>query len=108
MVRKAAGTLVLTVMAACFALLAPAYWNNLWFNRDLAALAAEPGAAALPEAALVARVRQAAARRQIPLRSQDVRVERTPSGVKIATLYVVRADLFVSTVDLHFRPSAGR
>ena len=43
----------------------------------------------------------------IPLHTGDVTVERHSANLHIRALYVVRVDLPLYTVDLHFRPEAG-
>jgi hypothetical protein len=48
----------------------------------------------------------AAARRALPVRSENVRVRRGAGRVEIEVLYEVPVGLPLYTVDLHFRPRA--
>ena len=43
----------------------------------------------------------------LPVGADQVRIQRSPIGTQIEVRYFVRVDMFLYTVDLHFRPSAG-
>ncbi|MBI3681538.1 MAG: hypothetical protein HY235_14230 [Acidobacteria bacterium] len=61
----------------------------------------------VPPEVLAAAVAERAARLGLRLTADQVRVYRSDAGAYIEGRYAVRVDLFVYTVDLHFRPAAG-
>ncbi len=48
-----------------------------------------------------------AANLQLPVKAENVQVKRSGEALRIDVRYVVRVDLPVYTVDLHFYPGAG-
>lgn len=52
-------------------------------------------------------VLERAADLQLPVKADNVLVKRSPEGLRIEIRYVVRVDMPVYTVDLHFYPGAG-
>jgi hypothetical protein len=60
----------------------------------------------LTEEAIRAEVAKRAARLGLPLTPSQIRVEKDGSRVRVEAMYVVRVDLPLYSVDLHFRPAA--
>ena len=89
-------------------LLAPPYYENWKLQRYLSALAHDPASAHRSTDLLRALVVDKAAGMGLPVRTGDVQVAQGANSIKIEVLYVVHIDLPVYTVDLHFRPSAGK
>lgn len=83
--------------------LAPAYLQNLEYQRYL------DGAVDRTQNpdALVADVVNKAAQLGLPVRTGDVHVTKTAGGVRVEIIYVIRVDLPLYTVDLHFHPTAS-
>ena len=44
----------------------------------------------------------------IPLRREDIQIEKSPSGVLITADYNVTVDLYFYQLSLHFHPTGGR
>ena len=105
--RLALAALILLGFAATTARLAPPYIQNWKLQSYLNGLSEDASTAAVPPAVLEARVMDKASSLGIPLHTGDVTVERHSANLHIRALYVVRVDLPLYTVDLHFRPEAG-
>jgi hypothetical protein len=102
--------LALAVLAAlvtfCGLLFGP-YYRNWKLQGFLEGIAFDAGRAANPEGVFQAEVANEAARLGIPVGSDQIRVSKREQGVYLEARYIVRVDLYLYTVDLHFRPSAG-
>ena len=105
--RAAVALAILGVLALLAAQMAPPYFHNLEFQRFLETASAESNTQAQEEDAVRAAALNKAALLGLPVRFDNVKV--TPAGEHFAIQvnYVVRVDLPLYTVDLHFRPSAG-
>lgn len=105
--RIAGGIGVVGVLTLLGAAMIPSYLRNLDFQRQLDEISMTLDAGAQPADVARIQVLDRAARLGIPLRSSQVKV--TPAGdrFRIEAPYVVRVDLLLYTVDLHFRPRAG-
>ncbi len=101
--RMAAGIGVLLVLILVAFALVPAYVENIELQRYLDS-AVERNSS--PDA-LVADVVNAAARLGLPVRAGDVKVTRVGNALRVDIIYIIRVDLPLYTVDLHFHPSAG-
>ncbi|MFN3324680.1 MAG: hypothetical protein ACK5AZ_14380 [Bryobacteraceae bacterium] len=105
--RIAGAVVILTVLAVLGAWMIPPYLDNFRFQQYLKAAARDPEAAGRPVELVRIGVAERAARMGLPVRMGDVRVSRGADGLRIEVPYVVRLDMPLYTVDLHFRPSAG-
>ena len=103
--RIAAGVAVLVVLALMGILLLPPYFQNWKFQQYVSAVAHDPASRNRPDDLIRALVLDKAGELGVPVHVADVRVSRPSGGVKVEVLYVVRVDLPIYTVDLHFRPS---
>lgn len=101
--RVAAGVGVLVVLVLIAFALVPAYLQNIQLQRYLDG-AVERNSS--PDA-LVADVVNKAAQLGLPVRAGDVKVTRAGSALRVDIIYIIRVDLPLYTVDLHFHPSAG-
>lgn len=105
--RVAAGIGVLVVLVLVGVLLIPPYLENWKLQQYVSSVAHDAASAGRPNELVRALVVDKAAELGLPVHLADVRVSRPRGGVRIEVLYVVRVDLPVYTVDLHFRPRAG-
>ena len=94
---------MLAVLAIVGAALLPPYWENLRFQRYVDSAVERTQ---VPDA-LMADVVNKAAQLGLPVRIGDVHVIRTEKGLRVDIIYVIRVDLPLYTVDLHFHPSAA-
>jgi type II secretory ATPase GspE/PulE/Tfp pilus assembly ATPase PilB-like protein len=98
-----AGLAVLVLLLGVSSALIPAYFENMEFQRYLDRSVQRTQS---PEA-LVVDVVNKAAQLGLPVRAGDVHVTRTENGLRVELIYVIRVDLPLYTVDLHFHPAAG-
>jgi hypothetical protein len=101
--RRAAGVAVLALLVFVAVALIPPYNENYMFQQFLDNVSEKKQT---PEAAQAEIVNQAA-RLGLPVRAGDVHVTRSANGIRVDIIYVVRVDLPLYTVDLHFHPSAA-
>ena len=104
--RKVAGVGVLLIMAAIGVPLIPPYVENWKLQSFLNQMAQDPATAQKTPDILRANIIDKAASLGLPVHTDDVRVTQSGDGLKIEVLYIVRIDLPIYTVDLHFRPAA--
>jgi hypothetical protein len=105
--RQAAGVAVLAILALLGARLTPIYYHNQelqQFVEDVTHRAAAPTSS---DDVLRSWVLSKAADLGLPVVADNVHIRRTPDSVHIDVRYVVRVDLPLYTVDLHFYPGAG-
>jgi hypothetical protein len=101
--RVTAGIGVLVILLLVSIVLVPPYLENFRLQRYVDG---EVGAASQPEI-LQAHIVNHAAQLGLPVLADDVKVTRTRNGLRVNIVYVVRVDLPLYTVDLHFHPAAG-
>ena len=105
--RIALAVAVVAVLAFLGANLIPIYLQNMRLQQFVEETARRDSSLQANDDILRAAVLNRAARLGLPVRSDNVRVHRTPDFVRIDVRYVVRVDLPLYTVDLHFYPGAG-
>lgn len=105
--RLAAGIAILAALLGFCALLFQPYLQNWRLQRYLEELAFDPQRQTQGIEVTQAAVAERAARLGLPVRLDQIRVRQNPNGVFLEAAYVVRVELLLYTVDLHFRPSAG-
>lgn len=103
--RVAAGLAVLAAMAWVAAGMVPPYLDHLEFRSYLDRISAAPDFRTAPPDLLAMRVARQAESMGIPLRASEVRVTRAGGITRMELKYVVPVELFVYSVDLHFRES---
>jgi hypothetical protein len=101
--RVIAGVGVLVVLTIVIAVLIPPYFENMRFQRDLDDLVTQTDS---PEI-LRAQVLNRAAQLGLPVQAGNVKVSRSGNGLRVEIVYIIRVDLPLYTVDLHFHPAAG-
>lgn len=105
--RLALAAVLVVLFAATLIRLAPPYVRNWKLQGFLNDLSEDSSSNTAAPDVIEARVVGKAASLGIPLHTGDVTVEHRPASLHIRALYVVRIDLPLYTVDLHFRPEAG-
>ncbi len=104
--RMAGGILVLVALALIGVLLLPPYFENWKLQQYLNDLGADAATSKKSVEVVRANVVNKAAELGLPVHTDDVRVSKTGDAFKIEVLYLVRVNLALYTVDLHFRPAA--
>jgi hypothetical protein len=105
--RVAAGAAVLAVLAVMGVRLVPIYVHNIelqQFVEDVAHRAAAPTSS---DDILRTWVLDKAADLDLPVKADNVQIQRSPDSVRIIVRYAVRVDMPLYTVNLHFYPGAG-
>ena len=105
--RVGAGAAVLVAMVAMGARLVPIYVHNIelqQFVEDVAHRAAAPTSS---DDILRTWVLDKAADLDLPVKADNVQIQRSADSVRIVVRYVVRVDMPLYTVNLHFYPGAG-
>ena len=105
-VRTVAGIAVLLGMAVIGFMLLPPYFENWKLQQYLNDVGADPATAGKTREVLRANVVNKAAELGLPVHTEDVRVSKSGDALRIEVLYLVRVDLAVYSVDLHFRPAS--
>ncbi len=101
-----AGILVLLGLALA-ASLVPPYLENLQFQRYLERVVSQPDSRTLSSDLLRVQILNEASRLGLPLRQDQIDIRRSQERLRVEARYIVRVDLTLYTVDLHFRPIAG-
>lgn len=105
--RIGAGLAVVGALLLFCSLLVGPYVQNWRLQQFLEQIAFAPAWQNRPPEAFVAAIVSQAAQLGLPVRTGQVRVMRSAAGVYIEVRYVVPVELYLYTVDLHFRPAAG-
>jgi hypothetical protein len=105
--RIGGAVVILAGLAVSAVLMLPPYFRNMEFQRRLERLAQQSDAATQPAEVVRTQALSAAAELGLPVRSDQIAVERAGERYRLRVLYVRRVDLLVYTVDLHFRSSTG-
>jgi len=105
--RIAAAVVVLAGLLILIAIFAPIYLHNMELQNFVTEIAARPDSAAKSDDLMRTWVLDKAHALQLPIRSDNVKIQHTPEGMRIDVRYFVRVDLPGYTVDLHFYPGAG-
>lgn len=105
--RQAAGVAVLAILLFLGIRLIPIYYHNQelqQFVEDVTHRAAAPTSS---DDVLRSWILDRAGTLDLPVAADNVHIQRTADRVHIDVRYVVRVDLPLYTVDLHFYPGAG-
>ena len=95
---------VLLVMAVR---LLPIYVHNIELQQFVEDVAHRVAAPSTSDDILRTWVLDKAADLDLPVKAGNVQIERSPDTVHIVVRYVVRVDMPLYTVNLHFYPGAG-
>ena len=105
--RIAAAIAVLAALAGFGALFTPIYVHNLELQHYVADLTHNPAARQEPDQSLRDNVLRKAADLDLPVKADNVHIDRAGEDIRIDVRYFVRVTLPFYTVDLHFYPGAG-
>jgi len=101
--RVGAAIAVLLVLIVIGAMLIPPYFENMRFQNYLDDVVTTKRSPDMLRAVIVNKAGQLG----LPVREGDIRIIPTGNGVHVEIVYVIRVDLPLYTVDLHFHPSAS-
>jgi len=105
--RVTIAVLILVVAAILGVRFLPLYLDNMRLQSYVAELAQNAESRTRPDGALRVEVLEKAVSLGLPVKADNVHINRTNESVKIDVRYIVRVDLPLYTVDLHFYPGAG-
>ena len=105
--RIAAAIAVLAALAGFGALFTPIYLHNLELQRYVADLTRNVSTRAQSDDSVRDNVLKKAGELNLPVKADNVHIERTAENVRVDVRYFVRVSLPFYTVDLHFYPGAG-
>ena len=105
--RQAAGVAVLAILAFLGFRLIPIYYHNQELQQFVDEVTHRPDAGASSDDVLRSWLLSKAADLGLPVTANNVHIERHKDSVHLDVRYVVRVDLPLYTVDLHFYPGAG-
>jgi hypothetical protein len=105
--RIAAAVLVLAALLGFGAMFAPIYAGNLKLQTYVAEITRRVESQNQPDEALRQNVLNKAHELDLPVKADNVQINRSPEGLRIDVRYFVRVTLPGYTVDLHFYPGAG-
>ncbi len=105
--RLGAAAAVLAALAFFAARLTPIYYRNYQLQRYVENITQRVENFTKPDELLCTWVVEKAAGLELPVKASNVQIRRSAESLRIDVRYVVRVDLPVYTVDLHFYPGAG-
>ena len=105
--RLAAAALILLVLVLLGVRLLPLYLRNLELQKFVDETAQDAASRTRPDDALRGGVLQKAGSLGLPVTASNVQITRTEGSVRIDVRYVVKVELPLYTVVLHFYPGAG-
>jgi hypothetical protein len=105
--RIAAAAFVLIVLGYFGVLLAPIYFRNYELQQYVDEITRRVENAQRSDDLLRTWIVEEAAALELPVKAGNVHIGRSAAGLRIDIRYVVRVNLPVYTVDLHFKPGAG-
>jgi hypothetical protein len=105
--RQVAGVAVLAVLIILGVRLIPIYLHNQELQQLVEDVTHRAAAPTSSDDVLRSWVLSKAAELELPVVADNVHIERTAKSVSIEVRYVVRVNLPLYTVDLHFYPGAG-
>jgi hypothetical protein len=105
--RIAAAIAVLAALLGFGVLFAPIYVDNLKLQSFVAEITRRAGIQTQSDEALRQTVLTKAIELDLPVKADNVQINRSPDGLRIDVRYFVRVNLPGYTVDLHVYPGAG-
>jgi hypothetical protein len=106
--RMAAGGAVLLLLALFGVRLIPLYYSNFQLQQFVSETTQRVENQTKSDDLLRTWVVEKAASLDLPVKADDVHIERSADGLRIHVRYAVRVDLPGYSVNLHFYPAAGR
>jgi hypothetical protein len=105
--RLAAALAVLAALLGFAAVFTPIYFYNLKLQSFVAEITRRPDSVSQSDDTLRQSVLTKAIELDLPVKADNVHINRAPGILRIGVRYYVRVNLPGYTVDLHFNPSAG-
>jgi hypothetical protein len=105
--RIAAGVVVIAGLAFFGMRLVPLYLRNFELQRYVDGITHRVNNNTQSDDVLRTEILEKAAVLDLPVTAENVQIKHTGAGVRIDVRYVIRVDLPMYTVDLHFYPGAG-
>jgi hypothetical protein len=105
--RIAASIIVLGVLGGFGVLFTPIYIHNLQLQQYVADLTHNAEAHSATDQSLRDNVLKKAGELDLPVKADNVHIDRVGDDLRIDVRYFVRVTLPLYTVDLHFYPGAG-
>ena len=105
--RIAAAVMVLAALLGFGAMFAPIYAGNLKLQSYVEEITHRVDSQSQPDETLRQNVLNKAHELDLPVKADNVQINRSPDGLRIDVRYFVRVTLPGYTVDLHFYPGAG-
>lgn len=102
--RAISASLILLALVAFAVLLVPVYYRSYRFQQSLKEVASSLGQGS--DEVLRAAVVERASRLGLPVRGDNVSLNRSGARLRIEVKYQIPVDLSVYSVSLHFHPSA--
>jgi hypothetical protein len=96
----------LALLAALSAVLAPIYYNNLQLQRTVAIITRDAANQTKSDDALRLLIVNRAQELDLPVRADNVHIDRSQQRLRIDVGYFVRVAFPGYTVDLHFHPGS--
>jgi hypothetical protein len=98
---------VLVALVVMGVRLVPIYVHNIELQQFVEDLAHGGNAPSISDDILRTRVLDKSADLDLPVKADNVQIQRQPGSVHIVVRYAVRVDMPLYTVNLHFYPGAG-
>jgi hypothetical protein len=105
--RIAAAWAVLALLIAFSAVFAPIYYRNLELHQYVVKITQDAGKREQPDDALGALILKKAQELDLPVKADNVHIDRSEQKLRIDVGYFVRVSFPGYTVDLHFHPRAA-
>jgi hypothetical protein len=102
----AAAAIVLIALTALGTRLLPIYLDNMRLQSYVETITRNAASRTRPDDLLRVAVMEKAASLGLPVGAADVHIKRTEDDLRIDVRYIVRVDLPMYTVDLHFYPGS--
>jgi hypothetical protein len=104
--RMAAAALIILGLAVLGARLLPIYLDNMQLQSYVEGITHDASSRTRPDDFLRVAVMEKAASLGLPVGADNVHIKRSEDDLRIDVRYVVRVDLPMYTVDLHFYPGS--
>jgi hypothetical protein len=104
--RMAAAALIVVALAVLGARLLPIYLDNMRLQSYVEGITQSAASRTRPDDVLRVEVMEKAASLGLPVGANNVHIKRTEDDLRIDVRYIVRVDLPMYTVDLHFYPGS--
>jgi hypothetical protein len=104
--RRAAGAAVLAILVFLGVSMAPVYFRNLELQRFVEDVTHRAATPASSDDILRTWILDKAADLDLPVKAENVQIDRAGGSLRIEVRYMVRVNLPMYMVDLHFYPGS--